>query len=85
MTKLIYFSWIRERLDRTEEEVALPENVRSVGDLIDWQKTRGEAFSSVFEHDRLVRVALDREHAADRSAAIDGVSEIAFFPPMTGG
>ena len=83
--KLVYFSWIRERLDRTEEEVELPETVATLGDLIAWQKTRGEAFEAVFEHDRVVRVALDHAHVDDRSEPLEGVWEAAFFPPMTGG
>ncbi len=83
--KLMYFSWIRERLDTPDEEVDLPGEVKTLGDLLDWQKTRGEAFEAVFSHDKIVRVALNQEHVDDRSTSLEGVSEIAFFPPMTGG
>lgn len=83
--KLIYFSWIRERLDRPEEEVTLPDSVKTVGDLLAWQKTRGEEFGAVFQHEKIVRVAINQEHVDDRSTMIEGASEIAFFPPMTGG
>ena len=83
--KLVYFSWIRERLDMSDETIDLPGNVETVRDLIAWQKTRGEAFDAVFQHDAAIRVALDQEHADARPASLSGVSEIAFFPPMTGG
>jgi molybdopterin synthase sulfur carrier subunit len=83
--KLVYFSWIREQLDRTEETLELPGNVKTVGDLLDWQKTRGEAFDRVFKHDKVVRVAINREHVDDRSTPISDAAEVAFFPPMTGG
>lgn len=83
--KLVYFAWIRERLDRTDEEVALPETVETVGDLLDWQKTRGEEFEAVFEFDKVIRVAINQEHVDERSTALAGAKEIAFFPPMTGG
>lgn len=83
--KLIYFSWIRERLDRPEEEVSLPDSVKTVGDLLAWQKTRGEEFEAVFQHEKIVRVAINQEHVDDRSTMLEGASEIAFFPPMTGG
>lgn len=83
--KLIYFSWIRERLDRPEEDVDLPDTIKTVGDLLAWQKTRGEEFEAVFEHDKIVRVAINQEHVDDRSTMIEGAGEIAFFPPMTGG
>ena len=83
--KLIYFSWIRERLDRTDEQIELPGSVKTVGDLLAWQKTRGEEFEAIFEHDRVIRVAINQEHVDDRSISLDGAQEIAFFPPMTGG
>jgi len=83
--KLLYFSWIRERLDMPEEEVLLPGSVQTVGDLLAWQKTRGDEYEAVFQHDKIVRVALDQEHVDERSTPLAGVNEIAFFPPMTGG
>jgi|GEM_PF-58693 molybdopterin synthase sulfur carrier subunit len=83
--KLLYFSWIRERLDRTDETVELPQTVLTVGDLLNWQKTRGEEFENVFQHDKVVRVAINQEHVDDRGVKIEGAHEIAFFPPMTGG
>ena len=83
--KLLYFAWIRERIGRGEETVELPESVRTVSDLIAWLKGRGEEFAHALEQDALVRVAIDRRHAADRATSIAGASEIALFPPMTGG
>ncbi len=40
--KLLYFSWIRERVGTGEESVDLPTDVKTVGELIAWQKARGE-------------------------------------------
>ncbi len=83
--KLVYFSWIRERLDMTDEIVELPATVKTVGDLLTWQRSRGDEFVAVFEHDKVVRVAINQEHVDDRSTELTGANEIAFFPPMTGG
>ena len=83
--KLVYFSWIREKLGTAEENVALPEQVNTVGDLLCWLATRSEAFAKVLEHDKVIRVAIDHVHVHDHAAAIDGAQEIALFPPMTGG
>ncbi len=83
--KLVYFAWIRERLDTSDETVTLPQSVKTVGDLLQWQKSRGEEFEAVFEHDRVIRVAINQEHVDDRATTIVGATEIAFFPPMTGG
>ncbi len=83
--KLLYFSWIRERLNRANEDVQLPDDVTTVSELLSWQKSRGEEFSAVFEFEKLVRVAINQEHVDDHSEKLAGADEIAFFPPMTGG
>ncbi len=84
MTKLLYFAWMREKTGRAEEQVELPENVRTIAELITWQKTRGPEFAIAFERDEVIRAAIDHEHVA-HDAPVAGAREIAFFPPVTGG
>ena len=83
--KLVYFSWIRERIGTGEEDVTLPESVDTIASLLDWLKSRGEEFEAALEYPDVVRIALDQEHVDDRETSIIGVKEIALFPPMTGG
>jgi molybdopterin synthase sulfur carrier subunit len=83
--KLLYFSWIRERVGFGEEEVDLPPDVKTVAHLFDWLRGRGEEFAAFLEQPEIIRVALDHEHAPEQDAPLSGVSEIALFPPMTGG
>ena len=83
--KLLYFAWLRERLGINEESLELPEYVQDVTGLLEWLATRDEAFANVFDEPEIIQVALDKKHVQDRSAALTGVSEIALFPPMTGG
>ena len=83
--KLVYFSWIREGVGMGEEDVTVPGNVVTVGDLIAWLKTRGEEFDHVLRHDSAIRVAINHEHVDDRNHPLAGATEIALFPPMTGG
>ena len=83
--KLVYFSWIRERVGFSEEELELPAEVSTISDLFDWLRGRGEEFSSFLEQPDIIRVALDREHIGDRNASVKDAKEIALFPPMTGG
>ena len=83
--KLVYFSWIRERVGTGEEEVDLPEYVTNVSQLFEWLRGRSEAFEALLEQPDIIRVALDHVHVGERDAPISGVSEIALFPPMTGG
>lgn len=84
MIKLVYFAWVRERVGKPDEMVTLPASITTVSGLLDWQKTRGEEYEHAFEHASIIRVALDKTHAK-HDAPIAGASEIAFFPPMTGG
>lgn len=82
--KLVYFAWVRERIGRPDEEVALPSDIATVADLIGWLRGRGEEYAHAFEDPGVVRAAIDRTHAKS-DASIAGAREIAFFPPMTGG
>ncbi|MBK8009453.1 MAG: molybdopterin converting factor subunit 1 [Rhizobiales bacterium] len=82
--KIVYFAWLRERLDKTEEEVDPPPSVQTIGELMDWLKTRGEEYAYAFDNPKVIRAAIDKTHVRPE-AKIAGAGEIAFFPPMTGG
>ncbi len=81
--KLVYFASLRERIGKAEEEVELPDEVRSVAELIGWLAARDEFYAAAFANG-IARAAIDKNHAKPE-AAIAGAREIAFFPPMTGG
>jgi len=83
--KLVYFAWLRERFGMGEEEITLPNTVKTVSDLFDWFETRGEEFEAVMEHREIIQVAIDQTHIQDRDTLIEEAKEIAIFPPMTGG
>jgi sulfur-carrier protein len=82
--KLLYFAWVRERVGKAEEHVDPPEGVATVGDLMAWLARRDEQYAYAFENAKVIRAAVDHRHARP-DATIAGASEIAFFPPMTGG
>lgn len=82
--KILYFAWLRERLNRGEQDVDPPEEVLTVGDLIDWLAGRNEAFACAVEKRSLIRAAVDAK-LVSHTAPISGAGVIALFPPMTGG
>ena len=82
--KLRYFAWVRERIGKAEEDIDIPESVKTVGELASWLAGRGEEYAYAFENPKVVRAAIDKTHVKP-DAAIGGAREIAFFPPMTGG
>lgn len=84
MTKLVYFAWVRERIGKPEEEIELPDDVKTVRQLLSHLKTLGEEYEAALQYQEVIRVALDQEHV-DHHEAIGNAREIGIFPPMTGG
>ena len=82
--KLKYFAWVRERVGTDEEDVDLPADVVSVHDLLDWLKGRGDGYQEALRYPEAIRVAINHEHV-HHSEPVAGATEIALFPPMTGG
>lgn len=82
--RLVYFAWVRERIGKAEEDVALPADVVTIADLMEWLKGQGEEYDYAFEHGDVIQAAIDHEHV-EHDAPISHAHEIAFFPPMTGG
>ncbi|WFU10055.1 molybdopterin converting factor subunit 1 [Rhizobium sp. CB3090] len=84
MTKLVYFAWVRERIGKGEEEISLPADVVTVGDLLSHLRSLGEEYEAALQFPEAIRVAIDMEHA-DHDEPVFGAKEIGLFPPMTGG
>lgn len=79
---VLYFAWVRERIGLPKEKVET--SAATVADLVAELRAREERYALAFEDLSALRVALDQE-LADFDAPLDGVREVAFFPPMTGG
>jgi molybdopterin synthase sulfur carrier subunit len=79
---VVYFAWVRERIGLPQETVQT--EAATVRDLVAELIAREERYAAAFADTSALRVALDQE-LADFDAALEGVREVAFFPPMTGG
>ncbi len=82
--KLRYFAWVRDRVGKPEENIEVPAGIATVSDLMVWLASRGEEYAYAFDNPKVIRAAIDRAHVRPQTP-IGGASEIAFFPPMTGG
>ncbi|MDO9411273.1 MAG: molybdopterin converting factor subunit 1 [Pseudolabrys sp.] len=82
--KVRYFAWVRERIGKTDEDVDVPDSVVTVADLVTFLTARGEEYAYAFENPKVIRAAIDRKHVKPQTA-LGQATEIAFFPPMTGG
>ncbi|MEP3639445.1 MAG: molybdopterin converting factor subunit 1 [Paracoccaceae bacterium] len=79
---VLYFAWVRERIGVPRETVESA--AVTVADLVKELSAREERYAMAFSDLSALRVAVDQE-LSDFDATLDGVREIAFFPPMTGG
>lgn len=79
---IYYFAWVRERIGIPRETVET--GAPTVAALVEELCAREERYAAAFADISALRVALDQE-LSDFDAPLDGVREVAFFPPMTGG
>jgi molybdopterin synthase sulfur carrier subunit len=82
--KLLYFAWVRQKVGRGEEEMALPAGVKTVADLIAHLHGHGGGYADAFADTKRIRAAVNQEHVGF-DASVRDEDEIAFFPPVTGG
>ena len=81
--KLKYFSRIREAIGKPSELLEIKSN--NLLDLIEELQSMGEQYSVLKGRDFVVYSAVDQNMVTDLKTSIEGATEIAFFPPMTGG
>lgn len=83
--KVLYFAWFRDRIGMAEEDIDLSDaDKMTVKDFIADLAKRGDGYATAFEDMNVVHVALDMQEV-DLDTLIGGASEIAFYPPFTGG
>ena len=79
---VLYFAWVRERIGIPRERIET--SARTVNDLVAELRSRDPRYDAAFADLSALRVAIDQD-LTDFDASIEGASEVAFFPPMTGG
>lgn len=82
MIEILYFAWVRERIGVPRETVQTA--AATVDALVDELVAREPRYEAAFADRGALRVALDQT-LAGFDASLEGVREVAFFPPMTGG
>ncbi|KFC61822.1 Molybdopterin converting factor, subunit 1 [Devosia sp. LC5] len=82
--KILYFAWLRERLNKGEEDVTLPPEVTTIAGLLDWLAGRDEAAALALEKRSLIKAAINAK-LVQHDTSLVGAHTVALFPPMTGG
>ena len=79
-----YFSWIKEHIGESEEQVSLPSHITDVIQLIKYLNEVDEKYNIIFEKRELIKIAVNKKYSSFDTNISDN-DEIAFFPPVTGG
>jgi sulfur-carrier protein len=82
--RLVYFARVREAVGVEAEERDLPANIQTVGDCLIWLAAQSENYATAFADPSRLRFALDQQMVGE-DTLIDGATELAIFPPVTGG
>ncbi|WP_419798942.1 MAG: molybdopterin converting factor subunit 1 [Terasakiella sp.] len=82
--KVLYFAWLRTKIGCAEEEIDLPDSVKTVGDVLDHLRTKGDVYADALGEDKVIRVALNQDYA-QMDDTVQNNDEFAIFPPVTGG
>lgn len=84
MITLLYFARLREALGSGREQLVLPAEVRTLGDLRAHLARRGDAWAKEMAEGRNLRAAVNQD-VASADTPVKAGDEVAFFPPVTGG
>ena len=79
-----YFSWIKEHIGKSEEQIDLPDHIKNVNDLINYLNEIDERYNLIFEKKDIIKIAVNKTYSSF-DTNINNDDEIAFFPPVTGG
>ena len=47
---ILYFSWIKDRVNKSEEKIIIPNNIKSVKELISWLKNKDSSYADAFKN-----------------------------------
>ena len=79
-----YFSWIKEHIGKSEEQIELPNHINNVDELINHLNELDKKYSLILEKKKIIKIAVNKTYSSF-DTNISNNDEIAFFPPVTGG
>ena len=79
-----YFSWIKEHIGKSEEQITIPSYITNVDQLINYLNEKETKYNLLFEKKELIKIAVNKTYSSFDTKISDN-DEIAFFPPVTGG
>ncbi len=80
----MYFARVREAIGVDAEELALPAEIQTVGECVEWLAGQGVNYAAALADPARLRFALDQQMVWEETL-LEGAQELAIFPPVTGG
>ena len=82
--RILYFSWIKDGIGKSQEDIDLTRNIKNISDLINFLSAINNDYNKVFSDLSSIRFSKNM-NLVNIDENIKNEDEIAFFPPMTGG
>ena len=82
--QLKFFASLRESVGTSQENLILPSDIQTVGQVRELLQQRGGVWAEALAQGRAVRMACNQIMAEESTLLSEGC-ELAFFPPVTGG
>ena len=82
--KILYFARIRQLVGRGSDDIDIPDRVKTVRELMEFLSAGDPGVAAAFADSRTIKAAINQSHVP-LEAPIAGATEVAFFPPVTGG
>ena len=82
--RILYFSWIKDKVGKSVEEVDITAEVKNIQQLINFLTEKSNSHKEAFSDLEAIRYSINMQ-TADIKDEIKDDDEVAFFPPMTGG
>lgn len=84
MITVLYFAWLKEKLQKSKSQLILPPNITTIATLVEYLAETESQGKVLIKNKKLLRYAINHEFA-DATACIKIGDEVAIFPPVTGG
>lgn len=82
--QILYFAWLRERLNRGSDEISPPPHVVTLSDLVDYLCAQDETLALAMENRKLFKLSIDAR-IVPPDTPLGDAKIVAILPPMTGG
>lgn len=82
--KISYLTWLYERTGIHSENINLPEETRTISDLIDYLESKDLRYRNLFKNRDVIYSALNGE-TVSHSTEIENSDELSFYSAIAGG